>query len=1028
MKKLYLFIMFAVLASLGFANAATVTDVLTAKLFTATGSSYTDFSNVTVTSSAVYAGNSAKSDAGAIQLRSKKNNSGIVTTASAGTVRKITVVWDDATASGRTIDVYGKSTAYSSDTDLFGSADVQGVLIGSIAKGKSELVVEGDYQFIGIRSNFGAIYVTSISVEWEAGSTPAKLKAPVISGVENGVEYKSAKVAISYPAGATSMTWAVTKDGAAWKGGDATSAVSVDVTEDGSYEVSASATDGATTKTAENVTFTIKAPTVPTVGYEAMDVANVKEGNYIIVGENDGKFYMMKNETYSVNYVAATETTLNGTESFSSANLFTIKKQGEGYTIQSADGKYVTVEKSTNGTKTFYNLRVGKDASDAVWKFADATGGKVQATYGEFTNFMSFIWYSKVEPGVPEFSTGYQDSHIRPAFYYVGDVTPVEPEAVKVASIAEFYTKGLADSGPEYEFTCPLTSTYQSGKNLYVTDGTDGMLIYGQPDKVCVNGFVLAPGVKGKFSNFNGSYQLTDAVLTEITDNGKGVAPEEMTIAGITAEKQNRYVVIRNAMLDTEDGVTTLFDDTGTIVAFDKGFIAFPADESKIYDVTAMTAYFKGQVQVYPVNFTEIPKDVVQEPGIGISGYPLNPDSDEHIYYGEVEVIVMKSDDVASIHAVVTKDGVEVDNVTATEEWRKTYSEVGKYLISATATNGSLTSAPIEAEFEIVPEPVITAPTFSLAEGTYTGTQIVTIEGYRGSMIVGTCNDDDVYDYSPCDVTLAAPATGEITYVLTVHSELGEKQGEESTATYVIKAGEPAAEGAFHLVTSAEMLKEGAKVILVSETNAMSTVQNVKNAAKQYRQSTTVVVDGNVVPSVGTDVAVFTVGKDGDNYTFYNAATKTETGAAMPGYLCAVSNEKNALGVESTLSDNGKWSVEFAGSTVKMLAQGEFTRNLLQFNYNGFRCYKPSTTTIDTKLSIYCQVESGVDDATADMVKIIGEEGAIRVVAESADVTVYTMTGQTVAVAAVDGEATICLAAGFYIVRVGGTTVKVVVK
>lgn len=501
-----------------------------------------------------------------------------------------------------------------------------------------------------------------------------------------------------------------------------------------------------------------------------------------------------------------------------------------------------------------------------------------------------------------------------------------------------------------------------------------------------------------------------------------------MTIDGITAEKQNRYVVIRNAMLDTEDGVTTLFDDTGTIVAFDKGFIVFPADESKIYDVTAMTAYFKGQVQVYPVNFTEIPKDVVQEPGIGISGYPLNPDSDEHIYYGEVEVIVMKSDDVASIHAVVTKDGVEVDNVTATEEWRKTYSEVGKYLISATATNGSLTSAPIEAEFEIVPEPVITAPTFSLAEGTYTGTQIVTIEGYRGSMIVGTCNDDDVYDYSPCDVTLAAPATGEITYVLTVHSELGEKQGEESTATYVIKAGEPAAEGAFHLVTSAEMLKEGAKVILVSETNTMSTVQNVKNAAKQYRQSTTVVVDGNVVPSVGTDVAVFTVGKDGDNYTFYNAATKTETGAAMPGYLCAVSNEKNTLGVESTLSDNGKWSVEFAGSTVKMLAQGEFTRNLLQFNYDGFRCYNPATTSVSTPLSIYCQLESGVDDATADMVKIIGEEGAIRVVAESADVTVYTMTGQTVAVAAVGGEATIRLAAGFYIVRVGGTTVKVVVK
>lgn len=597
-----------------------------------------------------------------------------------------------------------------------------------------------------------------------------------------------------------------------------------------------------------------------------------------------------------------------------------------------------------------------------------------------------------------------------------------------MASIAEFYTKGLANAEAEYEFTCPLTATYQSGKNLYVTDGTDGMLIYGQSDKVCVNGFVLAPGVKGKFSNFNGSYQLTNAVLSEITDSDKGVAPEEMTVAGITAEKQNRYVVIRNARLGTAEGVTTLFDATGTIVAFDKGFIAFPTDGSKIYDVTAMTAYFNGQVQVYPVDFTEIPGESVLEPSIGVSGFPLNPNSDEHVYYGEVSVVVVKSDDVDSIHVVATKDGVEVDNAISTKNWDKVYSEVGKYLISATATKGSLTSAPIEVEIEIVPEPVLTAPTFSLAEGTYTGTQVVTIEGYENSMIVGTCNNDDVYDYSPCDVTLAAPATGEITYVLTVHSELGEKQSEESTATYVIKAGEPAAKGGFQLVSSAEMLKEGSKVILVSGTNAMSTVQNMKNAAKQYRQNTTVVVESNVVPAIGSDVAVFTVGKDGDNYTFYNAATKTETGAAMPGYLCAVSNEKNALGVESTLSDNGKWRVEFDGSAVKMLAQGGFTRNLLQFNYNGFRCYNPSTTTIDTKLSIYCQAESGVNDVATGMVKIAGEEGAIRVVAESADVAVYTLTGQAVAAAAVEGEATIRLAAGFYIVRAGGTTVKVVVK
>ena len=87
--------MFAVLASLGFANAATVTDVLTAKLFTATENSYTDFSNVTATSSAVYAGNSAKSKTGAIQLRSKNNNraSGGAKTASGKSLEIRRYIW-----------------------------------------------------------------------------------------------------------------------------------------------------------------------------------------------------------------------------------------------------------------------------------------------------------------------------------------------------------------------------------------------------------------------------------------------------------------------------------------------------------------------------------------------------------------------------------------------------------------------------------------------------------------------------------------------------------------------------------------------------------------------------------------------------------------------------------------------------------------------------------------------------------------------------------------------------------------------
>lgn len=148
---------------------AQTVDKLTAGLFPAKGTQYADFSGVTATSSAVYAGNSAN-NSGAIQLRSDKSISGIVTTASGGKVSKIVLDWKSNTATGRTIDVYGKSSAYKSAADLYSSSsDTQGTLIGSITCGTSttlDVKVKGDYEYIGLRSRSGALYLNSVKITW----------------------------------------------------------------------------------------------------------------------------------------------------------------------------------------------------------------------------------------------------------------------------------------------------------------------------------------------------------------------------------------------------------------------------------------------------------------------------------------------------------------------------------------------------------------------------------------------------------------------------------------------------------------------------------------------------------------------------------------------------------------------------------------------------------------------------------------------------------------------------------------------
>lgn len=71
---------------------------------------------------------------------------------------------------------------------------------------------------------------------------------------------------------------------------------------------------------------------------------------------------------------------------------------------------------------------------------------------------------------------------------------------------------------------------------------------------------------------------------------------------------------------------------------------------------------------------------------------------------------------------------------------------------------------------------------------------------------------------------------------------------------------------------------------------------------------------------------------------------------------------------------------------------------------------------------------SSVNDVEASSAAVRGAEGAIVVEGFAGRVNVYTVDGRLAASAQVDGEATITVAAGLYVVRAGEKAVKVVVK
>lgn len=133
---------------------------------------YTSWSNKQWSSSAKYAGYSAMGtyNYNSIQMNAT-SPSGIVSTTSGGKLSKVEVEWtSDVSQSTRSIQIYGKNTAYSSSADLYNDTD-KGTLLGTIVCGSStEYTIDGDYAFVGLRPAENSINLDKISITWSNGT------------------------------------------------------------------------------------------------------------------------------------------------------------------------------------------------------------------------------------------------------------------------------------------------------------------------------------------------------------------------------------------------------------------------------------------------------------------------------------------------------------------------------------------------------------------------------------------------------------------------------------------------------------------------------------------------------------------------------------------------------------------------------------------------------------------------------------------------------------------------------------------
>lgn len=527
MKKFYFLFLFALIASIGNLYAAEVTDVITASNLKATGTSYVLFSNVKVTSEALYSGQSAQTQTGKnIQLNSSKKhgrNIGIVSTVSGGLIKSVSIEVDNSNAN--TYSVYAKKTAYSAIEDLYNDTKQGNLILES--KSTGSLDVAGEYYYIGIRSKSNAVKIKKITITYVNSSVATPTITPNGGDVNVGD-----KITFATKTDGATLSYS-TDEGKTWTPGSEYTAAAV-----GALNLWVKATKDSDESAVAKATFNVVDPNA--IGSVNINITADKKAK---TGELFGTM------------TVAVPMPINATEM-----EVVIKKDGKEF----INKKGLSTEFSTVITETgTYEINVIANNDN------DITDGTETAKFysNKLTDILDFLLYG--------------------------------PEC-----------NNLFGSDVVYEFTCPLSVTYANGSNLWVTDGTDGMLIFkkGGFSTAYTNGTVFAKGIKGQYTVYNNTIELTEPVLTETTE-GATVDPKQIEIAAISADNQNQFVIIKDAVLNVKN--ETFADAAGnTVDMYDKKFCTVPADGT--YDVVGIVSYFgySGAVpatQVYPLAFLTAP-------------------------------------------------------------------------------------------------------------------------------------------------------------------------------------------------------------------------------------------------------------------------------------------------------------------------------------------------------------------------------------------------------------------------------------
>lgn len=269
---------------------------------------------------------------------------------------------------------------------------------------------------------------------------------------------------------------------------------------------------------------------------------------------------------------------------------------------------YTSVKVKEVGTDTWTDLTLSARASGTSWDFTDGITADLSAYVGKKMQ-IAFVYTSTAElAGMWEV----KNFELKGKGEVTTESEVVVPEYTTIAQLKENATASA--TAVKFTFT-NLLVTGTAGKNTYVSDGTDGTLLYGtaSPYKA---GDKISGTIAANLVSYNNLTELKDLDLTgvSVTSEGNEVTPVATTINELVAnQKKYENVLVKlsdmtfvsdalaNKNIDLTDGEEsiTLRDNFNVLTDF-------IFDTTKQYNVTAVATIFKESIQLYALSASDI--------------------------------------------------------------------------------------------------------------------------------------------------------------------------------------------------------------------------------------------------------------------------------------------------------------------------------------------------------------------------------------------------------------------------------------